>query len=275
MRKESSSRAKAPSSDVLLLPHAGKNYRIRLKRHAQARRYTLRISHASPEAVLTLPLKASLKAAQAFVAAHEAWLLQGMLRRRPLHFFEPGVLLPLRGVPHLIVHRPQDRRPVWIESYSQTAPPSLCVGGELQHLSRRLYDYLKAEALKDLRESVEHYRTLVRCSIASIQVRDTKSRWGSCSNMGRLNFSWRLILAPPYVLDYLAAHEVAHRVHMNHTPQFWALTRRLCPATDQAESWLKKEGSRLHMYQPILFPPSSIRDEGGQNPALMSPVLLQ
>jgi len=79
-------------------------------------------------------------------------------------------------------------------------------------------------------------------------LRDTVSRWGSCSSTGGLNFSWRLILAPPFVLDYLAAHEVAHIVHMNHSPFFWKLVRRLHSGTDRAEAWLKLHGADLHRY---------------------------
>jgi predicted metal-dependent hydrolase len=79
-------------------------------------------------------------------------------------------------------------------------------------------------------------------------LRDTTSRWGSCSSTGALNFSWRLILAPCFVLDYLAAHEVAHFVHMNHSPAFWKVTRRLFPETDRAEEWLKAHGAGLHRF---------------------------
>jgi predicted metal-dependent hydrolase len=83
---------------------------------------------------------------------------------------------------------------------------------------------------------------------AVITIRDQRSRWGSCSASGGLNFSWRLIMAPPHVLDYLAAHEVAHLVHMNHSDEFWALTRSLSGDTDKAEAWLKAHGASLHRY---------------------------
>ena len=82
----------------------------------------------------------------------------------------------------------------------------------------------------------------------NVAVRDTVSRWGSCSSEGRLSFSWRLILAPPYVLDYLAAHEATHMVHLNHSAKFWTLLRRICPETNRAEAWLKAHGSSLHRY---------------------------
>ena len=81
-----------------------------------------------------------------------------------------------------------------------------------------------------------------------IAVRDTRSRWGSCSSKGTLSFSWRLVLAPPFVLDYLVAHEVAHLAHMNHSAAFWALARRLAPRMPEAELWLKVHGPVLHRY---------------------------
>ena len=81
-----------------------------------------------------------------------------------------------------------------------------------------------------------------------IAIRDTKSRWGSCSSTGTLSFSWRLIMAPPLVLDYLAAHEVAHLKELNHSNRFWTLLHELCPATDEAERWLKRHGAELHRY---------------------------
>ena len=82
----------------------------------------------------------------------------------------------------------------------------------------------------------------------SVTLRDTTSRWGSCTAQGALNFSWRLIMAPPFVLDYLAAHEVAHLVHHDHSARFWTLTRRLAPETDRAEAWLRAQGASLHRY---------------------------
>ena len=76
--------------------------------------------------------------------------------------------------------------------------------------------------------------------------KDTRSRWGSCTSDGRLAFSWRIVMAPPYVIDYLAAHEVAHLAEMNHGPRFWTACRRLCPRTDEAKAWLKRHGTMLH-----------------------------
>jgi predicted metal-dependent hydrolase len=104
------------------------------------------------------------------------------------------------------------------------------------------------EARRDLSQSVAVYATRLGQRPARVTLRDTRSRWGSCTARGELNFSWRLILAPPVVLDYLVAHEMAHLREMNHSPRFWALTHELCPHVDEAERWLKRHGSELHRY---------------------------
>ena len=109
------------------------------------------------------------------------------------------------------------------------------MSGDAPHVSRRVFDHLKREARRDLESAVARHCATLGVATRSVTVRDTRSRWGSCSAAGALNFSWRLIMAPPFVLDYLAAHEVAHLKHMNHSAKFWALARKLAPETDRAE----------------------------------------
>jgi predicted metal-dependent hydrolase len=154
--------------------------------------------------------------------------------------------MPLRGVDHRIVHRPGERGGVWLESSERG--PLICVSGERPHVARRVTDFLKREARKDLEAAVARHSKQLGVKPRRMVLRDTVSRWGSCSSTGGLNFSWRLILAPPFVLDYLAAHEVAHIVHMNHSALFWKLARRLHPGTDRAEIWLKVHGASLHRF---------------------------
>jgi predicted metal-dependent hydrolase len=144
------------------------------------------------------------------------------------------------------VHRPGERGVVWLEASERG--PLICVSGERPHVARRVADFLKREARKDLEAAVARHSKRLGVKPRRIVLRDTVSRWGSCSSTGGLNFSWRLILAPPFVLDYLAAHEVAHIVHMNHSPMFWKLTRRLHSETDRAEVWLKIHGPNLHRF---------------------------
>jgi predicted metal-dependent hydrolase len=120
------------------------------------------------------------------------------------------------------------------------------VSGLPEHLPRRLAAFLKKEAQKDLEPLVTRHADRIGRPVKSLTLKDTRSRWGSCSFDGRLSFSWRIVMAPPLVIDYLAAHEVAHLKEMNHGPGFWALCRSLCPETEAAKAWLKCHGSALH-----------------------------
>ncbi|MCE7029033.1 M48 family metallopeptidase [Jiella avicenniae] len=122
----------------------------------------------------------------------------------------------------------------------------LLVGGEERHFSRRVLDFLCREAGRDLADRVKCHSAAVGLEPRAITIKDTTSRWGSCTHDRRLAFSWRIVMAPPSVLDYLAAHEVAHFREMNHGPKFWALCRQLCPEMEAGKSWLKQHGSGLH-----------------------------
>ncbi|MFN3890060.1 MAG: M48 family metallopeptidase [Beijerinckiaceae bacterium] len=232
--------------------HAGDTYRVKLRSARTARRLTLRVSHSTGDVVLTLPHRVPLADATAFAQRHAAWI-GARLRRLPEPApFVPGALIPIRGFHHRIVHAPDRRGTVWVETPTSAADvpeePLLCVAGDLPHLARRLTDYLKRSAKHDLETAVNHYCALLDTPSRPVTVRDTTSRWGSCSANGSLNFSWRLILAPAFVLDYLAAHEVAHLVHMNHSRKFWELTKKLCADTDRAEAWLNAHGPQLYRY---------------------------
>ena len=239
------------SGSQLEVSHAGEAYKVALKRVVGARRFTLRVRSATRDVVLTMPMRGSMAAAKEFAERHAAWI-GARLRRLPQPVpFLPGFDIPYRGVMHRIVHRPQQRLPVVIstmETECGRVMPALCVGGEEPFVTRRLRDFLKREARRDLETSVMRYAAQIDKVVRRITVRDTTSRWGSCSVSQTLNFSWRLIMAPPFVLDYLAAHEVAHLVHLNHSPRFWTLTRRLSADTDRAETWLKAHGADLHRY---------------------------
>ena len=159
--------------------------------------------------------------------------------------FEPGSLVPLRGVPHRVVHEPTGRGATRL---GQGEEPAIIVHGDVASVPGRVRRFLAAEASRDLAASVLRHTADLGIPARKVTLRDTRSRWGSCSSTGALSFSWRLIMAPPLVLDYLAAHEVAHLKEMNHSPRFWAVTRALCPRTDEAEAWLKRHGAGLHRY---------------------------
>jgi predicted metal-dependent hydrolase len=124
--------------------------------------------------------------------------------------------------------------------------PALIVHGDRAHLPRRIADFLKREARRDIEPLVAKHAAAAGRKAKAIRYKDTTSRWGSCSSDGNLSFSWRIMMAPPAVIDYLVAHEVAHLKEMNHGPKFWKLCRTLCPRTDEAKAWLKRNGSALH-----------------------------
>ena len=238
-------RPSEPSSVQVVFDRA--IYLVRLRRHRQARRYTLRIDAASREVVLTMPPRGSLKEAKEFAQKHGGWIAARLKRLPRAAPFSHGIEVPLRGVPHRIVHRRGERGTVWTEIDAAGAR-LLCVAGEAAHVNRRIGDYLKREAQRDLDTASRRYAAQLGVAIKRICVRDQSSRWGSCSNTGVLSFSWRLILAPSYVLDYLAAHEVSHLVELNHSPRFWRLVGRLYPNVERAKVWLDVHGTDLHRY---------------------------
>jgi predicted metal-dependent hydrolase len=153
----------------------------------------------------------------------------------------------LRGVQHRIVHRPGVRGTVWSET-GEDGEPRLCVAGQAPHIDRRVSDFLRREALRDLEASSRRAAGQLGVAIKRISVRDQSSRWGSCSTTGVLSYSWRLILAPPFVLDYLAVHEVAHLIEMNHSARFWRLVNGVCSDANRAKSWLDIHGTDLHRF---------------------------
>ena len=222
-------------------------YLVRLRRHRQARRYTLRVDGASREVVLTIPPRGSLKGAREFAQKHGGWIAARLKRLPAAAPFVPGAAVPLRGVPHRIVHRSDMRGTVWTEIDEHRAA-LLCVAGASPHVHRRIGDFLKREARRDLDAASRRHAAALGVAIKRIVVRDQSSRWGSCSNSGALSYSWRLILAPPFVLDYLAAHEVAHLVEMNHSPRFWRVVARVCDHVERAKKWLDTSGNDLHRY---------------------------
>jgi predicted metal-dependent hydrolase len=222
-------------------------YPVRVRRHRQARRYTLRIHAATREVILTMPPRGSLREAKEFAQKHGGWIAARLHRLPESAPFTHGAVIPFRGERHRIEHRPGVRGTVWIEC-SDDGENLICVAGEAPHVDRRVKDFLHREAQRELDTASRAAALRLGVTVRRISVRDQSSRWGSCSTTGVLSFSWRLIMAPPYVLDYLAIHEVAHLVEMNHTPRFWRLVNELCPESHRAKVWLDVHGTDLHRY---------------------------
>lgn len=240
----------APVRDAVLSLHLGaRSCPVIVRRNQRARRMTLRVMTTTGTVQITAPIGVRLTTIEAFLSRHRHWVEQRLTRLPERHRFTPGALVPLRGVAHRLAMSGHVRGLVSLE-VDGTETPVLIVPGDAPHLERRLIDYLKAQARHDLDIAVALYSAKIAVKAKRLVIRDGATRWGSCAANGVLSFSWRLIFSPPFVLDYVAAHEVAHLRHMNHGPDFWALLREICPNVDQAQAWMKAHGSQLHHYGP-------------------------
>lgn len=223
---------------------AGRTLPLRVVENHRARRLTLRIDPGGRGLRVTVPPGIGMREVERFVARHTAWLEARLHALPDTDRLSAGMKVPIRGKPHRILHRPdsargltrtgQDEQGAYIEVY-----------GESAHIGRRIADFLKREARSELAELVRRHSASLGVKAGRITLRDTRSRWGSCASSGALSFSWRIMMAPAIVIDYLVAHEVAHLKEMNHSAAFWQVCRQLCPRTDECRQWLKRNGPSL------------------------------
>lgn len=232
----------APSLTRIDLDLSGRAVVVQVRRNQRARRATLRIPTTGAP-VVTAPVGMSDRTIERFVHGHAGWLAERLSRQPSGIPFENGAMIPLRGVGHQIRHVPGRRGTIWVDAEAEE--PVLCVTGDARHLARRVGDGLKRMARADLEVAASRHAATVGRRVTSVRVRETRSQWGSCTSKGALSFSWRLVMAPAFVLDYVAAHEVAHLVEHNHSDRFWRLTEQLAPRTPEARRWLKLEGPSL------------------------------
>ncbi|TYR31488.1 M48 family metallopeptidase [Mesorhizobium microcysteis] len=239
----------APRAAPLERTHvvADRELPLRIVENDRAKRLTLRIDAGGKGLRITIPPGLARGEVERFLDRHQGWLETKLAKVPDRPQVRPGIRLPLRGVPHLIVHEPGRRGTV--TQGEEEGVPALLVHGERRHLPRRLADFLKREAKRDIDALVAKHTASVGRPAKAIRFKDTSSRWGSCTADGSLSFSWRIMMAPPTVIDYLVAHEVAHLREMNHGPKFWALCRELCPRTEEARAWLKRNGNALQAIQ--------------------------
>ena len=217
---------------------------LTIKENRRATRITLRIEPGGRALALTIPAGLRKHEVDDFLDRHQGWLLTKLAKFSADNPIRPGGRVPFRGVSHRIDHTGSLRG--LTETLVIDGEPVLKVSGLEDHMGRRLSAFFKKEARKDLEILVARHAAAIRKPIKSVSMKDTRSRWGSCSWDGNLSFSWRIVMAPPLVIDYLAAHEVAHLKEMNHGPKFWALCKELCPRMEEARKWLKQNGSQLH-----------------------------
>lgn len=231
-----------PESETIALSLAGAaapDCRVRWRRSARARRVSLRIDPREGAVVVTLPPRTGRRHGLALLQVHAAWVAARLAALSPALPLAPGVELPLGGVPHVIRHVPGGRGGVWLEG------GAILVAGEAEFLPRRLADFLKAEARRQIGVLARGHAATLGAKPRGLRLKDTRSRWGSCAPNGTLAFSWRLVMAPGWVLDYVVAHEVAHLRELNHSERFWALVDGLTPHREAAVAWLKQHGPGL------------------------------
>lgn len=214
---------------------------ITLRRSAGTRRFSLRVSRLDGRVTLSLPLGARESEAMAFVRDQEGWLRQALAGVPQTAAVGLGTLLPVEGR-RLTIREGKGRSP-------RIEDDSLLVPGDPARVAVRVATFLQARARDRLAEACDRHAGALGRPYARLTLRDTRSRWGSCTADGSLMFSWRLILAPPEVLDYVAAHEVAHLAEMNHSPAFWAVVQRLLPGYAAPRRWLKTHGQVLHGFR--------------------------
>lgn len=221
---------------------------VEVRRHPGARRLTLRVSRTSRAVIVTIPVQCDLDEAGSFLSRHIDWVRERLDSLPDPVPFRDGAAMPLRGEPHRVVFTGETSTRIVKTVAVEGHRPQIHVPGDAEFAPRRLRDWLCEEAKSDLETRVSFHARRLGLKAKRIGVRDQTSRWGSCSTTGVLSFSWRLVLAPPVILDYVAAHEVAHLKEMNHGPRFWALVAKTMPDLDHAKRWLQIYGLDLHRY---------------------------
>ncbi|MCY4333208.1 MAG: SprT family zinc-dependent metalloprotease [Litoreibacter sp.] len=214
---------------------------VTVKYSSRARRISLRISGVDGRVSLTVPRFAKNSDAQSFLRDKEGWIRKHLEQQPDQVLVQPGAFIPIEGVSYRI--EVGSNRAVSLQTNCISVPPGL------EKTGPRLRAFLKTLARDRLAEASGRYAAKLGRRYGKITLRDTRSRWGSCTCEGNLMYSWRLILAPPAVLDYVAVHECCHLVEMNHSKAFWDLVEGLMPDYNAPRRWLRKEGGALHRYQ--------------------------
>ncbi len=212
-----------------------------LRRSARARRFSLRVSRLDGRVTLSMPAHAREADALAFAATQADWIRRAQSGVADATVVEFGTHLPFAG--KMLTLTPGPVRMPRAEGGLLLLPP------DPGRAAIRAQTWLKLEARERLLAASDRYAAALGLRHAGITLRDTRSRWGSCAPGGAIMYSWRLVMAPSEVLDYVAAHEVAHLAEMNHSPSFWAVVTRLMPDYAPRRRWLKQKGSALHRYQ--------------------------
>lgn len=236
---------KFPESEIVTLPAPpgalapAMEIPVRWRASPRAKNVSMRICPREGEVVISLPPRHGRRSGLALLKEHGVWAMERLAALAPPVEFEPGATLLLGGETHRIRHEPMRRGGAFLEGRD------IVVTGGIAFLKRRVADFLRAEAKRRITARVAPHAEALGVKPRAIRVKDTRSRWGSCAPDGTLAFSWRLVMAPDWVLDYVVAHEVAHLRELNHSARFWAHVERLTPNRETAVEWLRVEGPAL------------------------------
>ncbi|NBB97672.1 MAG: DUF45 domain-containing protein [Alphaproteobacteria bacterium] len=213
---------------------------VQIRASARARQMSLRVSGLDGKITLNVPRGLARKHALAFLSEKESWLRGAIARAPGPTPVLPGAMLPVDGTLRRIT--PAASRGVMLDRDRLLVPETGPTGA-------RVAAFLKTRARDRLVPMADHYAQALGRKVAAVSLRDTRSRWGSCTAQGRLMFCWRLAMAPPVVQDYVAAHEAAHLVHMDHSRAYWAAVARIMPDYATHRAWLRSHGAALHGYR--------------------------
>ena len=231
-----------PRASELMIHVAGTALPLCIRRNARARRMVLRLAGSGDGLVLTLPVSIPVAEGLAMIERERTWIERRLQTMPPRQPFVDGASIPVLGETLHIRHRADRKAGV------ARVGDAIEVGGPADRLADRLTRWLRAMALADLVERSGVKAGRLGRTVRSVRVREMRSRWGSCSARGDLSYNWRLIMAPPPVVDYVAAHEVAHLACRGHDSAFWATVERLASDVASARAWLRSEGGRLMSY---------------------------
>ncbi|MCP4393282.1 MAG: M48 family metallopeptidase [Alphaproteobacteria bacterium] len=221
----------------------GRDFPLDIKRNSKAKRCILRVNHIKQSIDLTIPKRYRTEKAVKFARSQILWI-EKQIEQMPekINFYD-GITIPVAGRPTTITRA---KHP---QAGTKQIEDTIIISGHTEHFNRRTKDFLKKEAKRVFTNIANKMAEKMGKKIKKISVKDTHSRWGSCNSAGNISYSWRLILAPVHVMEYVIAHEVAHLAELNHSEAFWNQVGKLLPNYHKAKKWLKENGNSLHLYE--------------------------
>ncbi len=216
-------------------------FETKIKKSSIAKKITLRIDEKERVPLLTIPTKCSQHQAINFLKANYNWIINTLAKLPPQTKFHNGDNLSFFGKNYTILHSPEQKGSFFEKDFIK-------ISGKTEFLHRRTVDFLKKQTLIKLTDMSIQKASLLGCKINSITIKDTKSRWGSCSTLGNINYNWRICMAPTEIINYLVCHETTHLKHPNHSSSFWQTLESICPNYKECRNWLKINGKNLYKY---------------------------